>query len=721
MSNPASIEDILEQLDGVKGSGNGNWTANCPVPGHETPGGHLSIRDRGGKALVKCHGSNHSYAQICFVLGFDSLTYYPTGTHSASMPTTKLNDAEAISLLKEIYGLTDTTIEHFGIEPDYQKQAWKYPVEDGIRFKKYSRKSPNKYWHTEGITNQLYGLVDIPAGTSEVWLVNGEPAVWVLWQTGIPGTCGIYGEGQLPDNTPHFLKEWGIKTVDIPFDRDAPGEKAAIKDYHNLKAALQVRIRQLPIEFEEHSDVCDLFDRCGRDNHAFREALENLPEVESVVLEYEVGKDKSYKRDAVSLVCLADVEPETVAWLWYPYIPKRKLTLLEGDPGVGKSWVGLALATGVSLGKGLPGMKDGEPATVVIASAEDGLGDTIRPRLDTMGADTRMIHAIKGALDFNNGGLDILREVIELVRPALVVVDPLVAYIGARVDLHRANEVRAIMTRLADIAETYGVAILAIRHLTKGGALKPIYRGMGSIDLTASCRSVIMAGCDPENPQKRGLVHIKSNLAPMGDAIGFEVRDDCFYWTGDSDLTAERILVVGNTSQGKSAIDEAVDFLKAELAEGSVEWQQIERDRKTADITVATLRRARKILGVKIRRQGEAGRRGGGRSLWELPGVLSVQNDLLVQDAHIEKNEQINPPSFENAPLPKTGEQVNTPEAILSMPFEKAIEIWRSEGAPLIHLGPGENCLDLQKFLSHPNVSELHLQAVKTWLEKALL
>jgi hypothetical protein len=146
-----------------------------------------------------------------------------------------------------------------------------------------------------------------------------------------------------------------------------------------------------------------------------------------------------------------------------------------------------------------------------------------------------------------------------------------------------------------------------------------------------------------------------------------------------------------------------------------VEWQQIERDRKVAGITEITLRRARESLGVKIRREGEPGRRGGGRSVWELPEVLGAQKDLLVQDAHIEKNEQVNQTSLKNDPLPKTDEQVNTPEAVLGMPVEKAIEFWHSEGAPVIHLGSGENCLDLKILLANPDCPKHHLERVKQW------
>jgi len=415
-----------------------------------------------------------------------------------------------------------------------------------------------------------------------------------------------------------------------------------------------------------------------------------------------------------SLICIADVEAEIVSWLWLPYIPKGKLTLLEGDPGVGKSWVSLAIATAVSLGKGLPGTEAIESASVVLASAEDGLGDTIRPRLDAMGADVSKIHAIKGALDFGNGGLAIMEGYIDHVMPELVIIDPLVAYIGAGVDLHRANETRAVMAKLADMAEKHGCAILAIRHLTKGGTLKPIYRGLGSIDLAAACRSVLMAGCDPDNPQKRGIVQIKSNLAPMGKAIGFELTDGGFYWTGESDLTWQKILSAEDTD-GKSALDEAADFLRDELADGPVEAKQVFSDAKSLGIYERTLNRAKSKLRITSKREGESGKRGIARVKWQLPEDLESQKDLGCQDCLIEDIGNVNQISFNNPVDPLGVGNVNTPN--LGMPIEKAIGIWQKEGAPVIRLRDGENCFDLEKLLASP-VKAGHLEAVRSWLSK---
>src|SRR5262249_46206155 len=178
----------------------------------------------------------------------------------------------------------------------------------------------------------------------------------------------------------------------------------------------------------------------------------------------------------------------------------------------GKSWLMCAIATAIASGSGLPGMAQTEPRNVLMLSAEDGLGDTIRPRLDGMKADVSRIAALNEAIVFDDAGLlKVKAAIINSRQPALVIIDPLVAYLGAGVDLHRANETRVVMAALARIAEEYACAILAIRHLRKGSADRAIYRGIGSIDFVAAARSMLFVGEDPDKPNHRALVHCKSN------------------------------------------------------------------------------------------------------------------------------------------------------------------------------------------------------------------
>jgi len=187
------------------------------------------------------------------------------------------------------------------------------------------------------------------------------------------------------------------------------------------------------------------------------------------------------------IVRLSDVTPEKVEFLSYPYIPLGKLTLLDGDPGVGKSTLSLAIAAGVTLGNGIPGMVKADPGNVLVLSCEDGLADTIRPRLDKAGADASKVFALRGGvMTLHEEGLAELSGYLKEYQPRLVIIDPLVGYLGGKVDMHKGNEVRQVTAGLADLAEKFHCSILGIRHLTKGGRDKAIYRGIGSIDFTAA-------------------------------------------------------------------------------------------------------------------------------------------------------------------------------------------------------------------------------------------
>ncbi|MFC1917227.1 AAA family ATPase [Chloroflexota bacterium] len=359
-----------------------------------------------------------------------------------------------------------------------------------------------------------------------------------------------------------------------------------------------------------------------------------------------------------SIIRLTDVQSEEVEWLWYPYIPLRKITSLEGDPGIGKSTVGLAIGTGVSLGKGLPGSPEIKPADVLLASAEDGLEDTIRPRLEKMGADLARIHAIQGILNFTRDGIDRLRKYIKVLNPELVIIDPMVAYIGGAIDIYRANETREIMARLSDVAEENCVAILIVRHLTKAYQLRAIYRGQGSIDITAACRSVLLAGCNPQDERERALFHIKSNLAPLGKPIGFKIVDGRFSWTGESALTVYEVLS-SEPDVDKTAFDEAVEFLLEELKCGSVEASQVWKDAKELNLAEKTVKRAKKKLGIITYREGETGKKGGGKFSWKLPETVS--DDLGGQTSIYKEFGPLNSFSLKNTENSAKVDPLNDP------------------------------------------------------------
>ena len=323
-------------------------------------------------------------------------------------------------------------------------------------------------------------------------------------------------------------------------------------------------------------------------------------------------------------VSIADVQPKEVEWLWKPYIPLGKLTLFDGDPGVGKSWATCALVTAITHGGGLPDVPPTEPRKVIMLSAEDGLDDTIRPRLEAMGAELSRVIARNKAMTFDEKGISQLEAHVRKVNPALIVIDPLFAFVGGRTDIYRDNEARTVTTPLAELAQSHACAIVAVRHLTKQQQ-KAIYAGGGSMAFIGAARSALLFGHDANDPQKCGFVHAKCNLAPKGDAIGYRIERTAdergrFQWTGKSDLTAEKILATPNAggSGEQTATAEARDFLREMLRGGRATAAEIYREAKSAGIADITLRRAKRALRVQARRMSK-GNDGGGAWFWELP------------------------------------------------------------------------------------------------------
>lgn len=303
----------------------------------------------------------------------------------------------------------------------------------------------------------------------------------------------------------------------------------------------------------------------------------------------------------LKLIHMEDVVSKEVEWLWYPYIPYGKITIIEGDPGEGKTTLVLKLAAALSMGLPLPcdDDKEYEPIHIIYQTAEDGIEDTIKPRLEKAGADCSMIRVIDETDKELSMTDDRLEQAIIETGARLIILDPIQAYIGATVDMHRANEIRPVLKHLGIIAEKHNCAIILIGHMNKASGSKSTYRGLGSIDIQATARSVLLVARLRDKPNIRIMAHDKSSLAPAGDAIGFEMTEDNgMVCIGPYDITIDELLS-GNEGRGKKKLDIAENFIKEYFGTNKViPSNEIMMEAAKRSIKRNTLLSAKKKLGI---------------------------------------------------------------------------------------------------------------------------
>ena len=310
----------------------------------------------------------------------------------------------------------------------------------------------------------------------------------------------------------------------------------------------------------------------------------------------------------LKLINMEQVEVEKIDWLLYPFIPFGKVTIVQGDPGEGKTTMVLQIIAKLTKGEAVlpsgsdePALEaktvDLEPVNVIYQTAEDGLGDTIKPRLLSAGADCSRVMVI----DDNDQALTMmdarLEEAIIKTKARLVVLDPIQGFLGAAVDMHRANEIRPLMKRVAVLAEKYHCAIILIGHMNKNSNGKSSYRGRGSIDVQAAARSVLIVGRIKDEPEIRVVCHVKSSLAPEGKSIAFRLdKDTGFEWIGEYDISADDLLSGDNRGQ---KIHEAKEFLKEILVSGSVAQTKVAEEAESRGIKKKTLWNAKNELEIE--------------------------------------------------------------------------------------------------------------------------
>ena len=427
--------------------------------------------------------------------------------------------------------------------------------------------------------------------------------------------------GRDADGHPRYASSRGINEK---FRQDAAGAEKAFGFAHR-GTDKQLLVFEAPIDllsfielFPKNWQQHNYLSLGGVSGKALRQFLSERPDVERVFLCLDADKagEDACKRltallpETVKIIRMSDVELTPVEWLWKPYLPFGKLSVLQGNPGEGKTYFAMHLAAACTNGKLLPNMERMEPFNVIYQTAEDGLGDTVKPRLIEAGADLDRVLVI----DDSDVQLTLSDERIEKAiienNARLVIIDPIQAYLGADVDMNRANEVRPIFMRLGQVAQRTGCAILLIGHLNKAAGMQSLQRGLGSIDIAAAVRSVLFIGKLKHDPTMRILTHEKSSLAPPGASLAFSLGDEGgFRWVGEYDITADEMLS-GIEPQRETKTQQAKDLICALLAGGKqVLSEDIDKAALERGIPGRTVRDAKRELGDALQSKIVEGRK----------------------------------------------------------------------------------------------------------------
>ncbi len=571
--NAAAAERILVRLPDARPY-RGGWRAKCPAHDGQS-NNSLALRQIEGQALLHCFGGC-AVADVLATMELTTADLYDEPRKGASYD---YRDA--------LGGLTRTV-----------------------------HRTPNKRFRQSGDTHsrpQLYRLPEVVTAVGKgvpVFITEGEKDVHAVESLGAVATTSPMGASNWPkvDTSPLA----GAHVVVVP-DNDDAGQsylRDVLVSLEGVAASVTVKRAKVGKDAADHV--------------AAGLGLDDLVDVqERTPVDGLTGP---------TLVSLSGVSAERVSWLWPGRLPAGKLVVLDGDPAVGKSTLAVELAARISTGTRWPDGADCPSGSVILLSAEDGLADTIRPRLDAAGSDPTRVHALTEIRYVDDDGkcrtrsvtladARLIEQAVVKVGATLVVVDVLMAYLPGKVDSHRDQDIRSVLSELAALAERTGCCILLLRHLNKATGGNPLYRGGGSIGIVGAARAAMLAATDPDDDNRRVLAVTKSNLAAMPSALGYRLVDSPEHgcarveWLGATDHQAGDLLGRQEADDDRTERDEAAEWLVGYITErgGEVKAGDAIKAAGQDGIAKTTLTRARQRAGIVT---DKAGLKGGW--LWRL-------------------------------------------------------------------------------------------------------
>jgi hypothetical protein len=673
------VERFLNRLSQVRPTPNG-WNACCPA--HEDTHPSLGIAVAGdGAILLKCRSKGCSCAAIVAALGLTLADLFPplarpdqAGHGRAAVgapdePSGRASQAAVGAPLEASGRATQTgasqtsevskTSEVCQTKTPASRgrivKTYDYFDEAGARLYQVVRYDPKAFrqrrpngqggwiWNLDGVRRVLYRLPLLVQADPAwpVFVVEGEKDADSLNPLqGLIATTNAGGAGKWRPEYNVVLA--GRQVVLLP-DNDEPGRlhmEAVARSLAGVAAAIKVlALPNLPPK----GDVSDWLAQGGTAAELLR-LLEQAPPWNGINSVLPQPPSANGRAEPASM---AEVERRPLSWFWPGWIPLGKLTVLDGDPGLGKSTMLLDLAARASRNGHMPDAQQGTAGPTLLMSAEDDLADTIRPRLQAAGADLEQIHPFT-AVDTGAGrrspvlpdDLPILKEKLAKHKARLLIIDPFVAYLGESLDTSRDHAMRRVLFALAEIAVQAECAVVLVRHLNKGNGSKAIYRGGGSIGIVAAARSALLVAADPYDPETRVLALSKSNLAAKGKSLGYRLEPKeqglAVVWRGEANWTADSLLEVRLGEEERSALGGACEFLQAVLADGPVAHKDLIQQAEEAGHSLITLKRAKASLGIKSKQvKGLLGRQWS----WVLPGKEDVPSKptppTRPDDAHV--------------------------------------------------------------------------------------
>ena len=434
------------------------------------------------------------------------------------------------------------------------------------------------------------------------------------------GSEKAYGFGHIGTDEKLFVFE---SPIDLLSYITAVPEEWEKHSYISLGGLSEKAMKRMYTEYPHIHSIYLCLDNDEPGNERCRQFVSMIPEELSVYRLEPVKKDwneclvaevsvenmakqmcwRDAREKPVPVMKMSEVEESVVQWLWYPFIPFGKVTLIQGNPGKGKTWLAMAIAAYCTNGKELPNALPIEPFNVLYQTAEDGIADTIKPRLVKCGADmtrVRFINEDEKQLSMTD---DRIEKAIRQNNVRLMIMDPIQAYLGANVDMNRANEIRPLFRHLSTIAERTGCAIVLIGHLNKSSGSQSDYRSLGSIDIAAAVRSILFVEkVEKEKEQDIRVVYQqKDSLAKKENPVAFSLGEEGLKWLGEYDISIEDLLMGKAGTKKETKLEKAQKLILELLSKRKMMClEELEAELLAYGISSRTGRDARKQLESRL-------------------------------------------------------------------------------------------------------------------------